>query len=120
MSVIDMNTINNLKSLSKDKTFLVNVIDVFIKDTPILIADMEKAVKGKDASTLKSAAHKYKSSTRQVGATQLSALCLEVEQLALAGQQSSKTVVDKITQIKSLANQAVSALKDIKTAHLKN
>jgi HPt (histidine-containing phosphotransfer) domain-containing protein len=120
MSVIDMNTINNLKSLSKDKTFLVNVIDIFIKDTPILINDMEKAVKSKDASALKSAAHKYKSSTRQVGATQLSGICLEVEQLALANQTTAKTTLDKIGQIKSLANQAVSALKDIKTAHLKS
>lgn len=120
MSAIDLNVINNLKSLSQDKIFLVNVIDIFIKDTPILIASMEKAYKNKDDKALKSAAHKYKSSNRQLGSITLSNLCLEVEHLAESGQHTSKTVADKIAQIKQDANKVLATLKEIKTAHLKN
>jgi HPt (histidine-containing phosphotransfer) domain-containing protein len=119
MPLIDMSVIENLKSLSKDKAFLANVIDVFVKDTPIIVSDIEKAFKNKSAETLRSAVHKYKSSSRQLGATVLGNLCYEVELAAKEYKHTGKEVESKIAQIKTLGNQAISELKIIKANHLK-
>jgi HPt (histidine-containing phosphotransfer) domain-containing protein len=120
MAVIDLNVINNLKNLSGEKAFLSNLIDIFVKDTPVLIAGMEKAFKNKDPKELKSAAHKYKSTTRQLGALELSSLCLEIEELAKALKHTDKSIPDKISKIKNLATQAINTLKEIKSQHLKS
>jgi HPt (histidine-containing phosphotransfer) domain-containing protein len=119
MALIDMSVIENLKSLSKEKAFLANVIDIFIKDTPISLNDIDKAFKAKNADSLRSAVHKYKSSTRQVGAMSVSAICYEVELAAKNGQHTTKEVETKINQIKTLAPQVIAELKVIKANHLK-
>lgn len=120
MSVIDLNVINNLKSMGKDKTFLVSVIDLFVKETPISLAEIDKGFKSKNAESLRSAVHKYKSSSRNVGAMTLSNLCLDVEVLAKEGKHTTADVTTKIAKIKTESATAIKALQDIKTAYLKS
>ncbi|NJL14579.1 MAG: Hpt domain-containing protein [Microscillaceae bacterium] len=90
---------------------LKQVIEVFFRDTPVLLKQMEAAFKAKDAEALRSAVHKYKSSSRQLGALGLSQLCLEAEQMAKAKQHTAAG--PKLEQIKKTAAQVLAELKAI-------
>jgi len=120
MSVLDLNVISNLKGMSKDKKFLTDLIDIFVKDLPIQLKNIDAAHKSKDAKMLKSAVHKLKSSARQLGAIKLMNICFEVEQMALANKHTDKSIPDKINIIKSESNQAAQALQAVKVQHLKS
>ncbi len=114
MAHINQATLEELKKTGGGSNFVKQVIDVFLKDTPTILKNIEAGLKSKQAEALRSAVHKYKSSSRGVGAAGLSALCLEVEQLAKAGKHTSPEASQKIAQIKTLAAQVVEELKVIK------
>jgi two-component system sensor histidine kinase/response regulator len=59
--------------------FLVDLIDVYLADTPNRIAQMRGAVGGGDTDTLSREAHTLKSSSANVGAMRLSALADDVQ-----------------------------------------
>ena len=60
----------------------MELIDLFLRDTPPRIQDMQTAIARSDARTLKEAAHGLKGSASNLGALRLSNLCLELEKLA--------------------------------------
>jgi HPt (histidine-containing phosphotransfer) domain-containing protein len=115
MSHINLNTLEELKKTGNGSAFVKQIIDVFIKDTPTLLQNIDKGFQSKTAETLRSAVHKYKSSSRSVGALGLSQLCLEVEKMAQANQHNSPNATQKIQQIKTIAGQVIDELKIIKT-----
>ena len=59
--------------------FLVDLIDVYLEDTPNRIAQMRGAAGGGETDTLIREAHTLKSSSANVGAMQLSALAKQME-----------------------------------------
>jgi len=59
--------------------FLVDLIDVYLADTPKRMAQMRQAVDGGDTDTLIREAHTLKSSSAIVGAMRLSALAKQME-----------------------------------------
>jgi TMAO reductase system sensor TorS len=61
------------------------VIDAYLADTPPRVAQLRAAVDAGDADTVRRAAHALKSSSANVGAEQLSALCREIESLGRSG-----------------------------------
>lgn len=63
--------------------FLVELIDVYLDDTPTRLAQLRQALDGGDAETMTREAHTLKSSSANVGAMALSALAQQVE---LAGR----------------------------------
>ena len=83
-------------------TLLGQVIDAFLTESPRLLTEMEDAVHPQDATQLRRAAHTLKSNGATLGATVLTELCRELEQLAgdgrferaesLAGRIRSETV----------------------------
>ncbi|TAF64446.1 MAG: Hpt domain-containing protein [Cytophagales bacterium] len=119
MAVIDAKVIANLKALGKDKNFLTDLINLFVKESPTLVDAMQKHHKAGDAAAMASAAHKYKSSSRQLGATKLSEMCLSVEQAGKAGKQNDKIVAETIAKIKDESATAIKELKVILENHLK-
>ncbi len=54
---------------------------LFCDDTTRLLETMQRAATQDDAKTLASAAHRLKSSSANVGAMQLAALCVQTEKL---------------------------------------
>jgi HPt (histidine-containing phosphotransfer) domain-containing protein len=66
--------------------FLVELIDVYLDDTPNRLAQLRQAFKGSDHETLTREAHTLKSSSANVGAMSLSALAKEIEAAARIGQ----------------------------------
>ena len=59
--------------------FLVDLIAVYLEDTPNRIAQMRESVDGSDTDTLIREAHTLKSSSAIVGAMRLSALAKQME-----------------------------------------
>lgn len=113
MASVDMSVIKNLQELGKDKNFLPDLVNVFTKDIPVILADLQQSLKAKDAKAMASAAHKYKSSSRQLGAAKLSDLCLQVEKAAKEDQHTSKAVAEAIEKIKTESNIVIKELKVI-------
>ncbi len=62
----------------------IELIGVFTSSTDTLLARIYDAITAKDSVKLKSAAHELKGSCGSMGSTEMSALCKEMEQAALA------------------------------------
>lgn len=85
--VIDSEAIESLRALSPDDggEFLRELIDVFLKDTPQRLAELDQALASQDAAIFTRAAHTIKGSSSNFGATRLSKLAQEIELLGKAG-----------------------------------
>ncbi|WP_394001820.1 ATP-binding protein [Luteimonas sp. WGS1318] len=75
--VIDPDVLDDLRALLGDE--VDRLIDVFLEDTPRLLATLENAVDGPDYSALREAAHSLKSSSANLGAMSLSAAARRIE-----------------------------------------
>jgi HPt (histidine-containing phosphotransfer) domain-containing protein len=69
--------------------FLIELIDVYLGDTPTRLAQLQRAVDNGDADTLSREAHTLKSSSANVGAMTLSAIAQRIEQVGRAGSAAS-------------------------------
>ena len=78
-------------------TLLGQVIDAFLAESPRLLTEMEDAVHPQDATQLRRAAHTLKSNGATLGATVLTELCRELEQLAGDGRfERAESLVGRI------------------------
>ena len=75
--VIDPEVLEDLRELLGDE--VDRLIDVFLEDTPRLLASLENAVDGPDYAALREAAHSLKSSAANLGAMSLSAAARRIE-----------------------------------------
>ena len=88
--VIDPQAIANLRELSPDgaQEFLCELIGVYLEDTPLRLADLDRAMAGQDALALGKAAHTIKGSSSNFGATRLSKLAQQLELQGKSGNIS--------------------------------
>jgi CheY-like chemotaxis protein len=86
------------------------ITSMYIRDVPRLIQEMEQAVAEKDAELLRRAAHTLKGNSNQVGAVQLAALSLDLEQVAKTGSVDGAGLLDQIrkefTRVETVLSQA--------------
>ena len=75
--MIDPEVLEDLRELLGDE--VDRLIDVFLEDTPRLLASLENAVDGPDYAALREAAHSLKSSAANLGAMSLSAAARRIE-----------------------------------------
>ncbi|WP_199730858.1 hybrid sensor histidine kinase/response regulator [Luteimonas sp. 100069] len=75
--VIDHEVLDDLRSVLGEE--VDRLIDLFIDDTPRLLAALENAVDGPDYHALREAAHALKSSSANLGAMSLSAAARRIE-----------------------------------------
>ncbi len=80
-STIDMQAIDGLRELSPDAgtDFLRELIEIYLQDTPLRIAEMEDALNKQDIPSFTRAAHTIKGSSSNFGATKLTKLAHELE-----------------------------------------
>jgi HPt (histidine-containing phosphotransfer) domain-containing protein len=64
-----------------DFDFVVELIDIFLQETPTQIHAIAKAIETKDSHSLSIAAHTLKGSSLNLGAKQLGAACFKLEEL---------------------------------------
>jgi len=86
-SLLDVATLQGLRALQRPgrPDVFARVADIFDRDAPRLLAEMQAAVDENDAEQLRQAAHSMKSITANVGAAALAARFRDVEQHARAG-----------------------------------
>ncbi len=79
--VIDPEALENLKSLNPDDGdgFLRELVDIFLADTPLRIADMKTSLASADVISFTRAAHSVKGSASNLGAEPLRAVSEKLE-----------------------------------------
>jgi HPt (histidine-containing phosphotransfer) domain-containing protein len=68
-----------------DSEFVIELIDIYISETPKQIQAIAAALTTQTFASLMIAAHTLKGSSLNLGAKQLGALCLKLEELGRAG-----------------------------------
>jgi HPt (histidine-containing phosphotransfer) domain-containing protein len=69
-----------------DFEFVVELIDIFLTETPKQLQAIAMAIKEQNLTSLTIAAHTLKGSSLNLGAKQLGALCFKLEGLGRSGQ----------------------------------
>lgn len=97
--LIDMSFLNNIKSMQRPgRPNLVNkVIEEYVSSSLRLIDDIRRGIAKGDATALRNAAHSLKSSSANVGASSLAAVCRQIETIGLAGAvEGAETLFNQI------------------------
>jgi HPt (histidine-containing phosphotransfer) domain-containing protein len=82
VSPLDQKAIEDLRALNPDDpSFLCELIQIYLSDSPQQIAEIEDSLEKGDAPRLTRAAHSLKGSSANFGAGQLRALCEKIEHL---------------------------------------
>ncbi len=84
------------------------LIDLFLKETPDLIAGMQQSLTNHDVESWTRATHSLKSSSAQLGALKLSALCKESETIGREGHATNLT--EKLAHIEAEFEQVRESL----------
>ena len=84
---IDRTVLDTLRDLREpgQPDVLTELIDLFLEDAPARLAAVRDAVGRQDGEALRQAAHGFKGSAASLGATEVRALCAELERLGRRG-----------------------------------
>jgi HPt (histidine-containing phosphotransfer) domain-containing protein len=79
--VLEPSALHKLRQVvGDDDDVLAELIDSFLEDAPVLLADLRQALEEGNAPGVRMHAHSLKSNSADFGATRLNALCKELEQ----------------------------------------
>ncbi len=97
---IDPSVIDSLRELGGDDEpgLLVELIDIFLRDAPQRIGEIEAGLRNGDIELLERAAHTLKSSSANIGAPALSELCRRIE---LRARERSVRGLDELFEVSS-------------------
>ncbi|MCH8496914.1 MAG: Hpt domain-containing protein [Marinobacter sp.] len=88
---LDMDALSELREVMGEEFNVL--LETFINDSAQRINALHSALHSEDADALGKAAHSFKGSSMNIGATQLGHLCLKVE---TAGRQGDLTGVESV------------------------
>jgi HPt (histidine-containing phosphotransfer) domain-containing protein len=110
---LDPAAIESLRSLSPDTdgSFLRELVEIYLQDTPLRLTELETALVRGDAPALMRAAHTIKGSSSNFGATRFAQLAQEIERLAKAA--NCPAAAPLLPELKSEYALVVQALKEI-------
>ena len=93
---LDQRALDNIRALQSQGSpnILQKIIDMFISNSPQQLEKLEEAATTGNADLLRSAAHSLKSSSANLGATEMSAMCSELEKMGL--HKELEGVVSKV------------------------
>jgi HPt (histidine-containing phosphotransfer) domain-containing protein len=74
-----------LESIGRDREFLDDLLQTYFEDSPNLLGAMHAALVAGNADEFRRAAHSLKSNSKSFGATELSRMCKELEDMGKAG-----------------------------------
>jgi HPt (histidine-containing phosphotransfer) domain-containing protein len=83
----DPQALENLRAINPDDggEFLRELVDIFLADTPLRLAEIEQALAAGNAGDLTRAAHSIKGSSSNFGASRLTDLARDLETCSKAG-----------------------------------
>jgi HPt (histidine-containing phosphotransfer) domain-containing protein len=99
------------QTTSNDKEFMLEMIDIFIKQTPIELENLQKSTHRKDWETVSRIAHTLKSNMKLMGAHTLREYLVKLEITAKNGTQEA-LLSDLSTHVLGLSKQVINELKD--------
>jgi signal transduction histidine kinase/CheY-like chemotaxis protein len=119
-SANSINTENNsiiseehLNTLSRgNKTFIKEIIDIFLEQNPIELKELESAINSKDYTSIRSISHKMKTSVGFIGISQLLPELNKIENLA-SNEGNINTIQAIFSHVKSICYQASIELKKL-------
>ena len=87
-SPLDERALAQIRSMQRPgaPSLLNKIIGLYLDSSPELLQKLRDAIAGEDAGALRQAAHSLKSSSANLGATRLAALCKELEQRGREGR----------------------------------
>jgi HPt (histidine-containing phosphotransfer) domain-containing protein len=103
---------NLLETTGNDPAFLGELIDTYLMDSMVLLAQMSRSIVGADPQQLRRAAHSLKSNSASFGALELSGMCLELEQQAR--ENSLDGAAERVEAIEAAFDQVQRELRDLR------
>lgn len=94
-AIIDQTALAGIRALQRSgqPDIVARVVTSYLETSPDIIDRIRSAVRSQDATELRAAAHRFKSSSAQLGAMAVSADCRELE---LMGERQDLTHVDEV------------------------
>jgi signal transduction histidine kinase/CheY-like chemotaxis protein/HPt (histidine-containing phosphotransfer) domain-containing protein len=97
------------KMVGEAEELMAEMIDCYLEEAPKLMQAIAKAIACADAVALRQAAHTLKSNSATFGATNLAAVCQELEAIGLTGHTRGGT--DKVPQLEAEFSRVKAALQ---------
>ena len=112
-TILDPRAIAALRELNPgdNDEFLREIAGIFLDDTPHRIAELDQSLAAADAPKFTRAAHSIKGSSSNLGATDLQAVCEDLERRART--DGLATVSDLIAHVKVEFGRTQAALKTL-------
>ncbi len=104
--------INDIKT-DDDLKFFIELLDIYIRDLPVMVNEIDMAVKEGDLIKLKFFSHKLNGSMVTLGIESITKICLELEQ---AGQRNSPDdiIFDHNKKLKKYMAEVLREIREIK------
>jgi HPt (histidine-containing phosphotransfer) domain-containing protein len=109
-----MSFLNNIKSLQRPgrPNLLSKVIEEYVASAPRLMGTIRQGIVDGDSTALRSAAHSLKSSSANVGASSLAALCRQIEAIGQAhATDGADALLQQIETIFPLIHESLSVIQ---------
>ena len=112
-AVLSLEVLDSLRELQTedDPHFVANLMTLFIDSLRANVTRIEEASLAGDVQTLKGESHSLKSSSGNVGATQVSALCQEIELRGKAGL--AEDCRPFVAKLRIEAGRAIAAIENL-------
>ena len=107
--MLDTKILNSLRTLGED--FLHELIDIYLRDVPGLVNQLEKALQTGDAEIGSMAAHSLKGSSYSLGVKAVGDICNDLE--SAFDDHILYGLAEKIEQLKMEQRQAETELKHL-------
>jgi HPt (histidine-containing phosphotransfer) domain-containing protein len=93
-------------------TLVRELIDMFLRESPAMVQRIADAQAAGDGDALRALAHRFLSTTQNIGALHLSTLCIEIERAARAGAVAEAApLVAELHAARPLAHDALAAAR---------
>ncbi len=112
--VLDPSRLAHLRSMQDDSqpSLVRELIDLFLGDSAAHVRRIAEAHAAGDAAALRALAHRFLSSTQNIGAVRLSRLCAELEALARRGQlDAAAPVLSELARERERAHAALQLMR---------
>jgi HPt (histidine-containing phosphotransfer) domain-containing protein len=114
--VVDRASLESLVAAAGgDRSFLVELIDAYLEDSPLQLAAMQRALQELATEDLRRAAHSLKSNSASLGATSLAAQCKDMEDIGHRGAFSE--AAQGLARVQREYEKVARALQQIRARH---
>ena len=116
-TMLDHKTFQELREMVSNDDVLVEIIDRYLEESPMLLQTLAEAVSRRDVAVWQQSAHTLKSTSALLGAKSLSQLCQELEVISLT-EYSANTLNSSLADWAVLISQVKAEYEKVQMALL--